>query len=150
MTTFFSCQDKSSADKKKVSEKYGWETIAINVDDKRVLIPNDQDTCYFAEQFADTEYARAHNGEYRIEHKKFVLSKSERDTLFKLVEDAIKNHEETSQMVSDCAGQYVTLTLEQYNSSISCKYSSIGNWTTVSPTLSKISSMTFGKVKRDK
>ena len=146
----FSCQDKSSADKTILPEKYGWETVKINVDNKKVVVPFNQDTCYFSEKFADTTYAKSHNGLFRIETAKFTLSKAQRDTLFKLVEDAIKNHAETSQTVSDYAGQYVTLTLEQYNSSISCKYSSITNWTSVSPTLSKISSMTFDQVKQDK
>jgi len=112
--------------------------------------PIDQDTCYFSENFADTAYAKSHNGQLRIESKKFTVSKPLRDSVFALVEDAIKNHHETTQTVSDYAGQYVTLTLEQYNSSISCKYSSITDWTKVSPTLARISSMTFDKVKLDK
>ncbi len=145
----FSCQIKPSAGNKTI-KKHGWEMLKISVDNKTIWVPVDQDTCYFWERFDDSLFAKFHDGDLRVESKKFLISKQFRDSLFKLAENAIKNHQETEGYVTDYAGQYVTLTLEQYNSSISCKYSSISDWTKISPTLGKISTMTFDKVPKVK
>ncbi len=148
LLTFISCQDKTTVDKKATQDKYGWEIAKILVDKEEIWVPADQDTCYYSIEIKDTAYSRTHNGQLRIDLKKFTLSKQDRDSVILLVENSIKNHQETDQIVSDYAGQYVTLKLEQYNSSILCKYNSISDWTRISPTLTKLSRLTYGRIQK--
>jgi len=150
LLAFVSCQDKSSADKKATPDKYGWEIVKIYVNDNSLWVPLREDTCFYTEYTSDTAYARQNSGQKKSIMTKFVVSKIQKDSILMLAEDAIKNHNETTQTVSDYAGQSVTITLWQYNSSLTCKYSSISDWTRISPTLAKLSRLTYGQVQKTK
>ena len=148
LITAFSCRN-NSADKKADTQTSDWEILKIRVDKKSFYVPSDQDTCYYYPP-ADTNELKKPIQDQRFVSIKIILSKAQRDTIISLAMDAISNPKKTDQQVSCYAGQYVTISLEQMGTSISCKYSSISDWTKVSPTLNKINSMTFDKVKRDK
>ena len=145
-----SCQDKPSVDKKAAQDKYGWEVVKIYVDENLLWVPLREDTCFHAEYITDTVYERQNNGQKKSIVTKFVVSKIQKDSILMLAEDAIKNHVETTQSVSDYAGQSVTIILWQYNSSLTCKYFSISDWSKISPTLTNLSRLTYGQVQKTK
>lgn len=122
-----------------------WNILEIEVDDQRMMITREQDTCFYREKLDDEEYRKAHNGEYKTKEIRFPISQKMRDSIFKLAEDAIIHFVPSNEFVTCYAGQNVTISLDN---SISCHYSSIPDWTKVSKTLFKLDQLTFKEVKR--
>lgn len=153
LVAFLSCESAEVHKKSKVVQpkiETKWSFLKIEVNHKLIWIPSDQDTCFYREKLDDEVYQKTHNGEYKTKEIRFPISKKIRDSLFSLGEDAIKKFVGCEEFVTCYAGQYVTITLDNPTSSISCSYSSIPDWTKVSKTLYKLSEMTFKKVEREK
>lgn len=143
-----SCADTGAPGKVPPSlQTHGWEVLRIRIDNQSISVPAEQDTCYSAEFFDDTTYARQHDGRRRVEHTKFIVKQPLRDSLFLLAEHTVQHHRETDQHVSCYAGQYFKLVLEQDNSSISCSYSSIASWTGISPDMAAINRILFPRIR---
>ena len=142
----FSCQNKTTVDKK--IEIDNWRLLKIGIDDNSFYIQTNEDTSYYYERFRDTNYAIAHNGGLRSELTKFVMGKAERDTLVSLALQAITNPVQTDQFITCYAGQNVDISLEEMSTTISCNYSSISDWTKISPTLFKMNKIISDKIKQ--
>ena len=141
-----SCQNKTTVDNK--IDNNNWRLLKIGIDDNSFYIQTNEDTSYYYERFRDTNYAIAHNGGLRSELTKFVMEKAERDTLVSLALQAITNPVQTDQFITCYAGQNIDISLEEMSTTISCNYSSISDWTKISPTLFKMNKIIFGKVKK--
>lgn len=146
LSAVFSCDNQQKKQISVVQKKQNWAFFKIEINNQLIWIPNDQDTCFYREKIFDANNAEKNYGKWKTEEKRFVLTKQQRDSVFLLGEDAIKNFVETNQTVSCYAGQYVTLTLDNSTNSISCKYSSISDWTKISKKLYRISELTFEKI----
>lgn len=125
-----------------------WKWLKIKVDQELIWIPATEDTCFYRKKFDEIEISKEGEKKQKIISDRFVLNQQQRDSLFLLGQDAVKNFVESDHFVTCYAGQYVTITLEGYSGSISCGYNSISDWSKVSKTLSKISKLTFEKVKK--
>ncbi len=129
-------QNQTSQKREIRKKKDQWSTVKLNVDGQSIWIFADEDSCFFKENRDDT-----------IVRKTVLIPKPMRDSIFTLVKDAIINYEVSEEYYSCYAGQYVELILVTSNGSISCNYASIPNWTDVSPTLKKLSQITFDRYK---
>jgi hypothetical protein len=145
--TFISCQDKHSVDKKTVVQTNSWELLKIRVDNKSFWVPANEDTCFYSLGTTGTNEIKKHDGKLKSDIHKIYMNKAQRDTIINIALHAITQPIQTDQQISDYAGQYVTISLEYLQTSISCKYSSISDWTRVSPTLKKLNDLTFGRTK---
>jgi hypothetical protein len=125
-----------------------WKWLKIEVDKELIWIFATEDTCFYRKKLDEYEISKEGEKTRKIIEGRFVLSKQQRDSVFFLGEDAIKNFVESDGFVSCYAGQYVSVKLEGYTGSIACRYSSISDWTKVSSTLSKLAEMTFDKVEK--
>lgn len=148
LTLLISCGNSEVKEKPKVTPpkvENEWNLLEIEVDEELIWILRNQDTCFYRKKSADEAYRRIDDMEYRREDGRFVLSKKMRDSLFVLGEDAITNFVPSKEFLTCYAGKYVRISLDK---SISCNYSSIGNWTKVSKTLFKISEIAFREVEK--
>jgi hypothetical protein len=96
--------------------------------------------------------------EYFTKHKHFqakmyeiTYKKSEVDTLKKLIYKIFESPKPGKE-VSCYAGDYITFSYKKFgNFKMSLAYSSVGNWTKISPEISKLYAMTFHRVyKKDR
>lgn len=144
----FSCREiQAPADNKAFVPE--WDLFKIKVDQRQFWIPFDEDSSILVTQLPDsvTKKFRANQKAYISE--KILIPKAEKDSILKLAIDAITRPVLIVQEVSDYAGQYLTLTLEYAGATkLECKYSSVYSWTSISPTLKKISERTFEKYGR--
>ena len=146
-----SCSSKVEEKQNPVEEKQEenpWHWLKIEVDKELMWIPANEDTCFYRKKLDDYEITKEGEKKRKTFEARFVLNKQQRDSVFLLGEDAIKNFVESDDFVTCYAGQYVSINLEGYTGSISCGYSSISDWTKVSATLSKLARMTFDKVQK--
>ena len=144
-----SCSSK--VEQKPLEEKQfenPWEWLKIEVDKELIWIFATEDTCFYRKKLDEFEISKEGEKRRKIIEGRFVLNKQQRDSVFFLGEDAIKNFVESDGFVSCYAGQYVSISLKGSTGSISCGYSSISDWTKVSTTLSKLAKMTFDQIKK--
>jgi hypothetical protein len=149
--TAISCQDKITEDKKTNNNlDNNWATVQIRVDNNNLFIVTNQDTSYYYENFEDSIYAKSHNGDLRTVQTKIIINKTQRDTIVSLALQSITNPVKPNDILTCSAGQYVKIALETNGTEVSCKYSSVGDWTKISPILFKLNEMTYNKIKHNK
>lgn len=146
---FHSCHNIQPENKKSEVQRNEWDFLKIRVDKETFYVSSNQDACYYYPPLATNEQKKSID-EQKINSVKIVLSKAERDSLFSLATEAITSPIITNQEVTCYSGQYVTISLEKMNTTVTCNYASISDWTKISSTFKKINSMTFEKVKRNK
>lgn len=146
--TFISCKDKEIEDITTINSiDNNWETVQIRINNKNLFIVTNQDTSYYFENFEDSIYAKSHNRELRTEQTKIVTNKVQRDSIVMLALQVITNPIQANYILTCSAGQFVKISLESNGTEVSCKYSSVEDWTKISPTLFKLNEMTFNRIK---
>lgn len=146
-----SCSSKVEEKQNPVEEKqeeHPWRWLKIEVDKELIWIPANEDTCFYRKKLDEYEITKEGEKKRKTFEARFVLNKQQRDSVFLLGEDAIKNFVESNGIVTCYGGQYVSISLDGYTGSISCGYNSISDWTIVSTTLSKLAKMTFDQVEK--
>jgi hypothetical protein len=144
----FSCRDIHTPTDNKASVPE-WDLFKIKVDQRQFWIPFNEDSSILVTQLPDsvTKYFRSNQKTYIS--KTILIPKAEKDSILKLAIEAITKPVLTVKDVSDYAGHYLTLTLEYAGATkLECKYSSVYSWTSISPTIKKISERTFEKYGR--
>lgn len=133
-------QANKKSNKISVTDTLEWSEIEIHLDKQVIRVEREEDT------------ARSHTWDTKdvmekpgvISHEPinqrdtiFVIKKYERDSLAKYVYDALQHPVFTNRQVSCYAGN-VYFRIKKGNTSLSCSYYSVGDWTNVSPTVAKI------------
>lgn len=148
-----SCNGKSDTKSQgNLSIINNWKFIRVTVDNHRFLVAPDKDTLFYINH--DSKKVVLIDSANRLYDdknvtEKYFLSKADRDSLLNYCYHTIVNPTTTESKVSDYAGQYVLIQIEKGQTQISCKYSSVSDWRTISPTLKNIERLTFGKLKRE-
>jgi len=77
-----------------------------------------------------------------INHRRetFSITKQEQDSLFKYIYDIIMNPVYTEQYATCYVGN-ISIGFITGNTTLSCEYNSVGNWTTISPSMLKVYSL---------
>ena len=101
-----------------------WEMIRIESRSQTIIIDRYEeygvrDTCDFEEVKVD---------ESTIEY----INRQDKDSLFKYVYDIVTNPVYTEQFATCYAGN-ISIGFSVNNTALMCKYNSVGNWTTISP-----------------
>lgn len=148
-----SCNNRSEIKTQdKISIKDNWYAIRVKVDNHSFLITPDKDTLFYM-NYDSKKVTLIDSANNLYDDKnvrvKYFLSKAERDSLLSYCHQAIINPSITDKMVTCYAGQYVLISIEKAQTRISCNYSSIENWQTISPVLKNIERLTFGKLKQE-
>ncbi|MES2394366.1 MAG: hypothetical protein V4549_00070 [Bacteroidota bacterium] len=143
---------KETKSEYKLSIKDNWNFIRVIVDNHRFLVTPDKDTLFYMNHDnKKVTLIDSASGVYDDKNVsvKYFLSKSDRDSLLSYCYQAIVNPVITDKKVTCYAGQYVLISIEKAQIRISCNYSSIENWQTISPILKNIERLTFGKLKKE-
>lgn len=112
-----------------------WEMIRIESRSQTIIIDRYEeygvrDTCDFEEVKVDESTI-----EYRLINKGkeyFNINRQDKDSLFKYVYDIVTNPVYTEQFATCYAGN-ISIGFSVNNTALMCKYNSVGNWTTISP-----------------
>ena len=129
-----------------------WDEIRIENNNKEIIIYNETDTASFRK--ANYEKIKLENGStnYRlkkIEKSTFKLSKSERDTIHKIVREIITNPVFTDKSATCYAGN-VLISLKNSHTTLTCQYNSVGTWSEVSKKTKKLYNLLKSKVEISK
>lgn len=116
-------------------EVIDWDVFIIKQQGQTIIVDRNEgygvrDTCDFEEVKIDvytTEYRPINRGE-----EYFDISQQEKDSLFKYVYDIVVNPVYTDQYATCYAGN-ISIEFRSGNTTLLCKYNSVGNWTTISP-----------------
>jgi hypothetical protein len=99
-------------------------TIIFESKKKKIYVSDDSS---FSE-----EWVKQKNGKYTQIQKKLNFIKSERDSLAKYAYRIINNPAIANTVMTCGAGENITIEISYCSTSISCKYSSIPSWSTLS------------------
>lgn len=150
LLTFFSC---SQIDRK--SENLNdriipeWDVIKIESRNQTIIIEKHEsygvrDTCDFKEVEIDdhiVEYKPINRGkEY------FKINQQEKDSLFKYVYDIVSNPVYTDQFATCYVGN-ISISFSVGNTTQTCKYNSVGDWTMISPSIQSLYRLLKAKTK---
>ncbi len=133
----------------KENRPINWKTIRIESRSQAIIIDRYEeygirDTCDFEEVKINEsfiEYKPINRGrEY------FNVSQQEKDSLFKYVYDIITNTVYTEQFATCYVGN-ISIGFSTENTSQICRYNSVGNWTTISPSTERLYCLLKEKTK---
>lgn len=139
---FTSCDDSRTSIKKE-DKLMDWKTLKIESRSQTIIIDRYEeygvrDTCDFEEIKID---------EYTTEHKPinrgqeyFNVSQEDKDSLFKYIYDIVTNPVYTEQFATCYVGN-ISIGFSIENTTQICKYNSVGNWTTISPSTKRLYSL---------
>jgi hypothetical protein len=143
------CQEKKEAKK---ANDLNWDMLDIEIQDdskieKFAVFSSNEDSCRYILTIRDEDHFR----KFKCFDKKrvtFILSKEQKIKLYQLFKDLFLNPTSPKYEVSCYAGEDVKFTINQYgrSPSLTCKYSSIANWSETSNTTKKIYDLTFKKI----
>lgn len=136
---FFSCQNKDFEEQKPRPIEI-WSQIEMKVRDQEIYVYSFTDTAQLIQYNYKLISKEALMGDYELEKidtTYFYLTWTERDSLFNYVFEAISNPSQTNVNCSEYIGN-LDVSMINLNSSISCKYRSVCNWSEVSPNLSSL------------
>lgn len=143
-----SCNDSNKFTETDVPPIY-WKTIRIESRSQTIIIDRDEeygvrDTCDFEEVKINEsiiEYRPINRGQ-----EYFSINEQDKDSLFKYVYDIIINPVYTEQSATCYAGN-ISIGISVGNTTQICKYNSVGNWTTISPSTERLYSLLKEKTK---
>ena len=137
-----SCKDLRKSIKKE-DKPIDWKTLKIESRSQTIIIDRYEeygvrDTCDFEEIKIDeytTEYKPINRGQ-----EYFNVSQQDKDSLFKYIYDIVTNPVYTDQFTTCYVGN-ISIELSIGNTTQICKYNSVGNWTTISPSTKRLYSL---------
>ncbi|TPG41771.1 hypothetical protein [Flavobacterium pectinovorum] len=117
---------QSCSQKKENSNKYlqDYNTIIFESKRKKICVSDDFSSL--------EEWIKEKNGEYKQVQKKLNFSKNERDSLAKYAYRIINQPTLATKVLTCGAGENITIEISYGSTSISCKYSSIESWSSLS------------------
>jgi hypothetical protein len=124
-------------DQHKKVQQTSWEKIQIITRTQNISIEHYADSALFEENQNKASYFNGLAGSDTFTKTKFVLKSVERDSLYEYVFDLITNPTFTDRNATDYAG-YVRVKLIDRNTTLTCEYKSVGEWSTVSPATANI------------
>jgi hypothetical protein len=141
------CQEKKEAKK---ANDLNWDMLDIEIQDdsktERFAVFSNEDSCRYFLTIRDKNHFRKF-GCFDQKRVAFILSKQNKKELHQLFQNLFLYPKSPKYEVTCYAGEYVIFTINQYgNPSLSCKYSSISNWSETSKTTKKIYNLTFKKI----
>jgi|GEM_PF-2581428 len=154
VTVLVSCNSVYKNPAAKLPEDWvKWKTLTLNYEignktvGKFLCIVDASDTLYYYDY---------RNATYDNETKKFLgvkthevlLSKAERDSVFKYSYMMIAHPQHDLGWVTDYGGEYLDISLSDRIVTIDCKYVSIGNINKID-LMQKLRALTFDKIKTD-
>jgi hypothetical protein len=116
-----------------------WDMIQIITRTQVITIENSLDSAkfvYMLAKDASTE-GSIKSDSVKTGTKYFHLEKEEKDSLYSYIANAITHPTFTDRNATEYAG-YVKLKLSDRNTTLTCEYKSVGEWSTVSHTTEKI------------
>lgn len=148
---FISCKNRKDVSIVNPPEqKTEWSEIEISLDNQRFNIFHKSDTAFFG--YWDFKKVFKHKPTFSVDYQRinvkdtfFIISKLERDSLAKYIYNLITKPSFTHQFVTDYVGN-IDFQLRSGGTSLSCEYSSVGDWTTISEQTEKIYGMLKAKV----
>ncbi len=151
ISILISCSDSYKSTEKDALPIY-WETIKIESRGQTIIIDRYEefgvrDTCDFEEVKINEsiiEYKPINRGQ-----EYFSISQQDKDSLFKYVYDIIINPVYTEQFATCYVGN-ISIGFSAGNTTQICKYNSVGNWSTISPSTEKLYSLLKEKTKISK
>lgn len=137
---FMSCNNSYKALKEDDNQITSWQTLIIESDNQIITIDKYEeygvrDTCIFEEIRIDdsfVEYKPINRGQ-----QYFDISQQEKDSLFKYICDIVTNPVYTEQFATCYVGN-ISIGFRVDNTTRICKYNSVGNWTSISPSMNKL------------
>lgn len=148
LCTFISCSKSSKHIKEEDTSIY-WEALRLESRSQTIIIDRYEeygirDTCDFEEVKINesyTEYKPINRGQ-----EYFKISQQEKDSLFLYIYDIVINPVYTDQFATCCVGN-ISIGFSAGNTTQICKYNSVGNWTTISPSTEKLYRLLKEKTK---
>ena len=125
-----------------------WETIQIITKTQNISINHYADSStveIFHFKTQDKKGLNVANSD-TLTKVNFFLTDSEKDSLYSYVFDLITKPFFTDRAATDYAG-YVQVKLIDRNTTLSCEYKSVGEWSTVSTTTKKIYNLLKTKIE---
>ncbi|MBK5721870.1 hypothetical protein JGH11_13400 [Dysgonomonas sp. Marseille-P4677] len=140
---------KNNAHKLETNDNINWETLKIESRSQTIIIDRYEeygirDTCDFEEVEIDkssVQYRPINRGQ-----EYFKITQQEKDSLFKYVYDIVTNPVCTEQFATCYVGN-ISIGFSMINTTRICKYNSVGNWTTISPSMYRLYSLLNEKTK---
>lgn len=137
-----SCEDSRKSIKKE-DKLMDWKTLKIESRNQTIIIDRYEecgvrDTCDFEEIKVNeytTEYKPINRGQ-----EYFNVSQQDKDSLFKYIYDIVINPVYTEQFATCYVGN-ISIGFSIGNTTQICKYNSVGNWTTISPSTKRLYSL---------
>jgi len=152
--SFFVLLSCKNADKyiQKDESPVSWETLRIESKGQTITIDKYEvygvrDTCDFEEIKINEsliEYRPRNRGQ-----EYFKISQEEKDSLFKYVYDIVTNPIDTEQFATCHVGN-ISIGFSIGRRTSTCIYNSVGNWTTISPSMNKLYSLLKERTKISK
>jgi hypothetical protein len=148
---FASCNNIHETPRVKQAEEWiKWKYLTINCETgnktgETFLVINTSDTIYYTdrrEAIYDSE-ARKYSG---VKTQNILITNAERDSIFKFCYQMIVHPQHDIGWVTDYAGEFIDISLNDDRVSIGCKYSSIGNAEDIE-LMKKVRYLTFYKLK---
>lgn len=136
-----------SKEEKKTEAKY-WDDIEINTRDQKVIIYKESDTATFEEAHYKKVKRKGFSVAYEldtIEKKIFILTASERDSIYKYTHQIITKPVFTN-VKATCYAGYVLVKLRDRRTTLMCQYESVGEWSTVSNDTKKLYNLLKPKI----
>ena len=144
---FFILAACNNPSQEKKETQSSWQEIQITTRTQKIFIDRYADSMTFEE---DHDQSSFFNGVMRsdsnmVTKTNFPISKLERDSLYLYVFNLITTPTFTDKHATDYAG-YVQVKLIDRNTTLTCEYKSVGEWSTVSPTTEKIYNLLKNKI----
>lgn len=148
LSILISCNYSQMSIEKEDKPMY-WETLKIESRSQTIIINRYEeygvrDTCDFEEVKINEfviEYKPINRGQ-----EYFNISQQEKDSLFKYIYDIVTNPIYTEQFATCYAGN-ISIGFSIGNTSQICRYNSVGNWTTISPSTKRLYGLLKEKTK---
>ncbi|WP_289663564.1 hypothetical protein [Flavobacterium panacagri] len=132
-----------NSNKKEEKKDLRWDDIEIQTKTQKIVIFKESDTATF-EQAIYKKVKRIRGNGYStaykldtIEKKIFVMTESERDSIYKYTHQIITNPAFTDVMATCYAG-YVLVKIRDRRTTLMCEYESVGEWSTVNNDTKKL------------
>ncbi len=149
--TIFSCNDsKKNASKiGKQQQQLKWDKITLRTDFQSIEIYADRDTIISNTWGLKDSLVKSDEVWHIPTNKKqerIYLEPSSKDTIYYLVMDMITKPVFTDQSATCYAGN-IKICIQSDNTELCCRYSSVGDWTTISGNTKKLFAILNGKTK---
>ena len=142
--TLISCNNSNQSKELPIQ----WETLIIESSNQIITIDRYEeyavnDTCDFTEikDGNNIIYKPINRGQ-----KYFNVSQQDKDSLFKYIYEIVTKPVYTKQFASCYVGN-ISIGFRTSNTTLICKYNSVGNWATISPQMQKLHSLLEKKTR---